>query len=111
PLYRTEQGRPMWRADTTGKVELIMVGGFGTVDGKPQLAISTREGIRIGDSVDKVKTAYGDRAVATTNQFNSTLITVDSGDGTSLRFDLREGVVAEMQAGQTTMIKYLELCG
>jgi hypothetical protein len=51
------------------------------------LKIHTSEGIGLGDRLDKVISTYAQRASKRVDIYGTTVVTVDYGDGTALRFD------------------------
>lgn len=79
---------------------------------KPSKSIHTSEGIGLGDRLEKVLAAYKNRANRRVDIYGTTVATVDSGDGTALRFDSMEGsTVDSMEAGRTGAINFTEICG
>jgi hypothetical protein len=104
-------GQPSWRTDQAGHVELILTGGplYGR---SPSQSIHTPEGIGLGDPLEKVLAAYNGHADRRIDIYDTTVVTVDSGDGTALRFDFSDGLtVASMEAGRTGVIGFAETCG
>ncbi|MFF1613047.1 hypothetical protein ACFVYA_35215 [Amycolatopsis sp. NPDC058278] len=104
-------GQPSWRTDQAGHVELILTGGplYGR---SPSQSIHTPEGIGLGDPLEKVLAAYKRHADRRIDIYDTTVVTVDSGDGTALRFDFSDGLtVASMEAGRTGVIGFTETCG
>jgi hypothetical protein len=108
-LYQSPEGSPMWRADSGGRVEMIVVDGPAA---NAKAGIRTPEGIRIGDPVSKVMNAYGGRAVRRVDIYGATVVTVNGDNDTALRFDSYEGTTVDsMEAGFRSAIGFVELCG
>jgi hypothetical protein len=108
---RTAPQAPWWRADSSGRVELILTGGslYGS---HPTMDVHTKEGIRLGDPLAKVKSTYKEKADLYVDIYGTTVVIVDGGTGNSMRFDSSNGATVDnMGAGRNDVIRFPELCG
>ncbi len=75
--------------------------------------VKTSQGVSVGDSILKIKKAYGAAVVETPNFYDKDLpdFTVTSTDGRqALRFGTREGRVTSIIAGRASSVAYVEGC-
>ena len=77
--------------------------------------IQTEAGIRIGDSMSKIKKAYPQRLTITAHQYipepQGKYVTVKSPDGKSaIRFEIDNGRVVAFYSGRFPEVEYVERC-